>query len=292
MTERETAELLLPEELFRNLKEKEPTVHCITNFVTVNDCANIVLAAYGKPTMAHHAQEVEEITSRSGALVLNMGTLHDVDSMLLSGKKAEEKGIPVVLDPVGVGGTRLRRETYRLLKSAFPITVIRGNISEIRTVAEEAGTLRGPEQESPVGVDADERVRITESNVRETAKMAVETAKALNSLIVISGPIDIVADGKEAVLVRNGHPLMARVTGTGCMSTALIGTFLGANPDRPREAALAAVAAMGVCGELAFRKTEQEEGGTMTFRLHLIDAVSRMEGKTIREGARLERIRF
>lgn len=268
------------EEILARVGEQEPTVHCITNFVTVNDCANIILACGGKPTMAHHVGEVAEITAGSRALVLNMGTLHDMDSMLIAGHKSNELGHPVILDPVGVGGSTLRKETFRTLSETIRFSVIRGNMSEIRAIA--TGS------ETAIGVDVAEADRITEENVYEAARMAQNVAARFSCVVAVSGPIDIVAEAGRACLVRNGHPIMARITGSGCMSTALLGAFLGGNPDRPFEAAVAAVAAMGVCGELAWARTEAEGGGTLTFRTHLIDKISLLKAEQLERYARLE----
>lgn len=268
------------EEIFERLEQTSPTIHCITNFVTVNDCANIILACGGRPTMAHHPGEAAQIAAKSRALVLNMGTLHDTDSMFLAGRASNELGHPVVLDPVGVGGSDLRQQTFRSLAETVRFSVIRGNVSEIKFIATGAGTA--------VGVDAAEEDRITEGNVSELAKMARDLAGRLACVIAISGPIDIVADRDRVFLVRNGHPIMAKVTGSGCMSTALIGAFLGACPEKPFEAAAAAAAAMGVCGELAFAKTKEQQGGTMTFRMHLIDQVSLLTAERLNRLARAE----
>lgn len=253
-------------ECLEKVAERKPLIHCITNFVTVNDCANMILACGGRPTMAHHPGEAAEITSGSQALVLNMGTLHDVDSMLAAGRRSNELGHPVVLDPVGVGGSRLRRETFAQLADSVRFEAIRGNISELRQIA--------TGHSGAVGVDACEAERITEQNVRAVADMAKKLSRRLDCVIAISGPLDVVAYKEQAVILRGGHPIMARVTGTGCMSTALMGTFLGANPDRPFMAAAAAAAVMKVCGTLAYQRTAKAEGGTMTFRMHLIDQVS------------------
>lgn len=269
------------EEIFAGLKRTAPTVHCITNFVTVNDCANMILACGGRPTMAHHPGEAAQIAAKSQALVLNMGTLHDTDSMFLAGKASNELGHPVVLDPVGVGGSDLRRQTFRSLAGTIRLTAIRGNVSEIKYIATGTGTA--------AGVDAAEEDRITEENVSGLARMARELAGKLDCVIAVSGPIDIVADKTRACLVRNGHPIMAKVTGSGCMSTALIGAFLGACPGDPLEAVLAAVTAMGVCGELAYEKTKAAGGGTMTFRMHLIDQMSLLTPEVLTRLARLER---
>ncbi|MCI8513159.1 MAG: hydroxyethylthiazole kinase [Lachnospiraceae bacterium] len=263
------------------LERVSPVVHCITNYVTVNDCANIILAGGGRPVMAHHPGEAAQITAGSRALVLNMGTLHDTDSMLLAGKKSNELGHPVVLDPVGVGGSDLRQQTFRSLAQAVRFTVIRGNVSEIKYLATGAGGISG--------VDAADADRITGENVSSAAELACSLAERLGCVAVISGSIDIVADARRVCFVQNGHPIMAKITGSGCMSTALIGAFLGACPEEPFEAALAAVAVMGVCGELAFAKTEAQQGGTMTFRTHLIDQVSLLTADKLTRLARITR---
>lgn len=271
----------------QQVMEKEPQVHCITNFVTVNGCANIILACGGRPVMAHHVKEAEEITQGSDALVLNMGTVNDVEAMLLAGRRSNELGHPVILDPVGVSGSAFRRETFARLTEEIQFQAIRGNVSEIRYIA--TGHSRA------AGVDVCRTEQITEETVGETAAMAQAVSRRLGCVVAVSGPVDVVADGSEAVLLRGGHPLMARVTGTGCMSAALLGAFLGAaaakspqsvggrfeseitspqNPDCLFEAAAAAAAMMKVCGSLAYEKTAVEGGGTMTFGMHLIDAVS------------------
>lgn len=251
--------------------KREPQVHCITNYVTVNDCANIILACGGRPVMACHEKEVEDITGGSQALVLNMGTVGNVEAMLLAGRRSRELGHPVALDPVGVGGSGLRRETFARLAEEIPFTAIRGNISEIRYLA--TGRSQGS------GVDASRAEQITEENVGEAAAMAQELSRRLGCVIAVSGPLDVIADEKRVWILRGGHPMMARVTGTGCMSGALLGAFLGAagqagEPADFFEAAVAAASMMKVCGSLAYEKTAAEGGGTMTFRMHLIDAVS------------------
>lgn len=270
------------EKIFENIANKRPLVHCITNFVTVNDCANIILACGGSPTMAHHKDEVEEITACSQSLVLNMGTVANLDSMLLSGKKSNEINIPVIIDPVGIGSSNLRNEAFNKLSENIHFSVLRGNISEIKRIATGRGSM--------CGVDAQERDVITEQNVYDVALMAKELSRKMDCVLAISGSIDVVADKNQAYLIRNGHPIMSKVTGTGCMSAALLGGFCGANKNNILEASLAAVATMGVCGQLAHRKMEEFEGGTMTFRMFLIDYVSNISWETINREAKIEKI--
>lgn len=270
------------EKIFANLIDKKPLVQCITNFVTVNDCANIILACGGSPTMAHHKDEVEEIAACCQSLVLNMGTVSDIEAMILAGKKCNKLNIPVVIDPVGMGASELRNKTFNELSKNIHFSVIRGNISEIKRIATGKG--------STTGVDANEMDKITENNIYEVAHMAKELSKKMDSIVVISGPIDVVSDKTTAYIIRNGHPIMSRITGSGCMSTALLGAFCGANKDNMLEASAAAVAAMGVCGELAQKKMKIAEGGTMTFRMFLIDYISIMTSEMINKEINIETI--
>jgi len=270
------------EEIFQNTLKSKPIVHCITNFVTVNDCANIILAGGGSPTMAHHKDEVEEITENSQSLVLNMGNVHDVTAMILAGKRSNEVKHPVVIDPVGMGASKLRNNVFRELSQNMKFSVIRGNISEIKAVANGEGITKG--------VDANEEDMVTEDNLKETVKAAKALSKKLESVIVISGAIDIVADKDKAYVIRNGNPIMAKVTGTGCLSTALIGAFCGGNPDNILEAAAAAVTVMGVSGEIALKRMKKFEGGTMMFRMFLIDVVSNITPEIINGEMNIEEI--
>ncbi|MFT5871980.1 MAG: hydroxyethylthiazole kinase [Clostridium sp.] len=267
---------------FENMLKNKPIVHCITNFVTVNDCANIILVGGGSPTMAHHPSEVEEITEKSQSLVLNMGNVHEVASMILAGEKSNSLKHPVVIDPVGIGASKLREETFAKLSQNIQFSVIRGNISEIKAVANGKGMTKG--------VDADETDMVTEDNLKVAVAMAKRLSEALGSVIAISGAIDIVANKEKAYIIRNGHPIMANITGTGCMSTALIGAFCGGNPENVLEATVTAVVAMGVSGDIAFEKMKRFEGGTMMFRMFLIDSISNMTLEIINGGMNIEKI--
>lgn len=270
------------ETILKNVAEKAPLVHSITNYVTVNDCANIILACGGSPIMADDIGEVCDITSICSSLVINMGTLNErtVKSMAAAGKKANELGHPVVFDPVGAGASALRSETARALLEQVNFSVIRGNISEILFLA--TGSSRTQ------GVDASAADAVAPGNIGQVTAFAKELSRATGSVIAITGATDIVADGEKAYAISNGHPLMSRVTGTGCMLTAVIGAFIGANPGSLLDAAAAAVAAMGLCGELAYRKLCELDGGTGTYRMLLIDAMSRFTARTFKEGAKIE----
>lgn len=263
------------------VRQKAPLVQAITNFVTVNDCANIILAAGASPTMAHDIREAAEIAAGAQALVLNMGAVEDAEAMVAAGLAAGRAGRPIVLDPVAAGASALRREISARLLKELRLTVIRGNISEIRYLALGAAA-------SAKGVDAAAADLVCEETLAQAADMAKALASRSGAVIVISGEIDIVANPERAWIIRGGSPTMARITGSGCMLTALIGAFCGANPERPFEAAAAAVSAMNAAGELAEKRRQSLGTGTATFRNDLIDAVSRLTAEQLIGGIRLE----
>ena len=195
-------------EIFDNVREKCPLIHNITNYVTVNDCANVVLACGASPIMADDKDEVSDIQTICGGLNINIGTLNSrtIESMLLAGKRANELGHPVVLDPVGAGASKLRTETANQLLKEVRFTVIRGNISEIKTLALGNGTTKG--------VDADLADRVTKENLDEAAAFAKAFAGKMNAVVAITGAIDIVADAEKAYCIYNGRPEMSSITGT------------------------------------------------------------------------------
>ena len=256
--------------IFENTQRKPQLVHNITNYVTVNDCANILLAMGSSPIMADDIKEVEEITTICSALVLNIGTLNSrtVESMIAAGKKANELGHPVVLDPVGAGASKLRTET-----------VIRGNISEIKTVYAGAGTTKG--------VDADVKDAVTAETLDATIALAKELAERTGAVIAITGAIDLIADAKKAYVVKNGHCDMSKITGTGCMLSAMTAAYVAANPEKVLEAAVCAVASMGIAGELASRQVTNNQLGTGSLRTLIIDNISTMTGNTIETYAKI-----
>lgn len=261
------------QQIVDNVRKKPALVHCITNYVTVNDCANMVLACGASPIMADDKGEVEEITSICTSLVINIGTLNKrtVESMILAGKKANELGHPVILDPVGAGASSMRTDTvFRLLKEV-KFSVIKGNISEIKTVFAGSGNTQG--------VDADAADIVTEDNLQESIAFARNLSKKLGAVIAITGAIDLVVSEEKAYVIRNGHPMMSRITGSGCMLAALMGAYVGSNPDHLLEAAAAAVSVEGICGEKAAAKVEKEGCGTGMFRTYLIDEMSKIIGQ-------------
>ena len=261
-------------ELLDNVRRRRPLIHNITNYVTVNDCANILLACGGSPIMADDIGEVEEITALCGGLNINIGTLNarTVPAMLAAGKKANELGHPAVLDPVGAGASSLRTDTALRLLEQIRFSVIRGNISEIKALALGGGSTQG--------VDADVGDAVTENTLDEAVRFAKGFAQRTGAVVAVTGAIDIVADSHRAWCIFNGHPMMSSVTGTGCQLSAMTAAFVTANPDRMLEAAAAAVCAMGVCGELAHRRLGACDGNA-SYRNYIIDAVYRLDGDTL-----------
>lgn len=255
------------------VKEKSPLVHHITNYVTVNDCANIVLALGGSPVMADDINEVEEMVSFAGALVINVGTLNarTVESMIAAGKRANRLGVPVVLDPVGVGATALRTNTVAELMKEVKFAVIRGNMSEIKILSGLNVEIKG------VDSIADD------VNGKE---IAVNLAKKLQCTIAITGAVDVISDGERVCLISNGDKILSKVTGTGCMSTSLIGTYLGASNDS-FAAAIAGVMTMGLAGELALKSLNSNDG-IGSFKVRLFDEIYKMNTETIAAGGKLQ----
>jgi len=269
-------------EILENVKNRTPLVHCITNYVTVNDCANIIIACGGAPIMADDINEVEEIISICNALVINIGTLNErtVESMIKAGKKANSLGRPVILDPVGAGASSLRTNTVFKLLKEVEFSVIRGNVSEIKTIDQGSGTTKG--------VDADISDAVNEENLDQMVVFAKALSAKTGAIIAITGAIDIVADSQKALVIRNGHPMMSRITGTGCMLSTVIGSYCGANPGELLLATAAAVSCLGLCGELAFAKVQAHEAGTASFRTYLIDAMSLMNVQILEGGVKVE----
>ncbi len=270
-------------EIIKNVKNNKPLIHNITNYVTVNDCANILLACGGSPIMADDVEEVEEIVSISSALVINIGTLNSrtVEAMIKAGKKANELNIPVILDPVGAGASKFRTDTTFRLMDEVKFSVIRGNMSEIKIVgrADTSGTR---------GVDVSVYDTITEENIDNSLRYIKSLAKRISTVIAVTGAIDIVGDGTKAYVIRNGHPFMSKISGTGCMLSCIIGAYCGANKDNIIEATVAAVCAMGLSGEFAYDKMKKNDEGTSLMRSHLIDFMSKIDDEMMKEGAKIE----
>ncbi|MDH8676512.1 hydroxyethylthiazole kinase [Fusibacter bizertensis] len=266
------------------VKSVHPLVHNITNYVTVNDCANILLSANASPIMSDDLMEVEEITSICGALVLNIGTLNErtIKAMLLAGKKASELGHPIVLDPVGAGASKLRTNTALALIEALDVTVIRGNISELKAL------YLG--DSSTQGVDANDVDAISEKNLEGAIKLVNQMAKHFGTIIAVTGAIDIVTNGEEAYVIKNGHEKMKYITGTGCMLTSLIGAYVRANSENPVLGVAAVVSLMGSCGELAWSYCDEHKLGTGTMKTRLIDLIGSIDDANFASLMKIERV--
>jgi hydroxyethylthiazole kinase len=256
-------------EALRDLRERKPLIHQITNYVVMNETANATLALGALPVMAHAVEEVEEMASFAGALVLNIGTLSRpwIEAMLLAGKAANAVGAPVVLDPVGVGATTLRTDTAKRILAEVDVAVVRGNPAEVAALAGIASEIRGVES---IGAAA------------EGAELAREAANKLAVVASVTGPVDFVSDGVRTIAIANGDPLLATITGSGCMSSALTGCFVAVAP--PLEGAAAALAAFGVAGEDAALDAK----GPGTFHANLYDALYNLTPVTLDERAEIE----
>jgi hydroxyethylthiazole kinase len=265
--------MISPGATLRTIRERKPLVHNITNYVVMNETANATLALGALPVMAHAGDEVEDMARIASSLVLNIGTLspHWVEAMLAAGGTATERGIPIVLDPVGAGATEYRTVTAHRLLADVGVTVLRGNAGEVATL---------------VGAHAE--VRGVESIVAglEPAELARTAARRLGVVASVTGPVDHVSDGNRVLAVANGHELLSTVTGTGCMSSALTGCFLAAKPGEPVEAAAEALAAFGVAAEDAARGAE----GPGSFHARLYDGLYALDPGTLDERVRIEEL--
>ncbi len=266
---------------FDNVRNTVPLVHNITNYVTVNDVANVILACGASPIMSDEPDDVEDITSVCGSLNINIGTLHksSIEAMYLAGKRANELGHPILLDPVGAGASTLRTNTAVGLMKELKLTVIRGNISEIKTLALGSGTTKG--------VDADVADKVTDENLDDAVSFVKKFSEKSGAIVAVTGAIDLVSDGKACYVIRNGRPEMGKITGTGCQLSGMMTAFVAANPQNPLEAAAAAVCAMGLAGEIGYSRMADGDGNS-TYRNRIIDAIYNMDGEALEKGARYE----
>jgi hydroxyethylthiazole kinase len=252
------------------VRERKPLVHNITNYVVMNETANATLALGALPVMAHAKEEVAEMVALAGALVLNIGTLSElwIESMLIAGKAANECGVPVVLDPVGAGATGYRTRTAQRLLDEIDVAVLRGNAGEIATLVGVEAEVRGVESVDAGG---------------DPAELARTAARTLGRVVSVTGPVDNVSDGERVAAVSNGHALLASITGTGCMSTAITGCFLAGKED-PFEAAAEALVALGVAGEDAAAGAS----GPGSFHVNRSDALAALDPATLTSRAKVE----
>jgi hydroxyethylthiazole kinase len=253
----------------QNIRIQKPLIHNITNYVVMNYTANALLACGASPVMAHAQEEVEEMVSFAGALVLNIGTLtpYWIDSMLLAGRKANQLNIPVILDPVGSGATKLRTASAKKLIDELSISVVRGNASEILSLVREGSKTKG--------VDSIH-------TVDEAVDAALQIADELETTLAITGPVDLVTDGKRIQRVANGDEMMGNMTGSGCTATVVIGSFLAVDKD-PLEATSTALAYFGLAGE----KASAGSRAPGSFQIALLDALFTIDAEQLKEGAKI-----
>lgn len=256
--------------IMAEIRSQSPLIHQITNYVSINDCANVVLALGGKPIMAHSPLEVEEIVSKSSALVINTGTPSEdrIKSYILAGKRANQMGIPVVLDPVGAGATDFRNEIVEKILKEVSISVLRGNMSEIKSIYGINTKIRG--------VDS------AENPLHGGLEIAKGLANKLGCTVAITGEIDVVSNGYKSYTMENGHEFLSSITGTGCMTTSLIGTCCSVEND-PIYGAIAGISIMAIAGEKALGYLKDNEG-LGSFKVYLMDAINRFSSQDIERG--------
>lgn len=274
--------------LIEKLRQESPLTHCITNVVTVRDCANAVLAVGGSPIMANAPEEAEEIVSIANSLVINIGTLTEeqIETMKKSAKQATKMEKPFVLDPVGIGISKIRNETpIDIIKESKP-AIIRGNLSEIKAIATFYGIL--DECTTAKGVDVADTDIISEDTLEINAQIVKNIAEKLDTTIAVSGPIDIVSNGKEVYALKNGNSMMANITGTGCMLGCIMGAYTAI--DDSLLAAITATTVMSIAGEIAAKTATDNNQGTGSFGTYLIDELSKMNPETFKEYANITKI--
>lgn len=266
------------------VKETVPLVHCITNRVTITDCANGVLACGAAPIMAEDLREVEDIVSISRALVINIGTLMplQIDAMLKAGRKAKQIGIPVIFDPVGAGATKLRDEVSKQIIDEINPDIIRGNMSEIRALYGFAGHTKG--------VEAAASDAVTMNNAAEASVIVKEMADKFGCIVAATGEVDILSDGNTVYFIGNGHPMLCKITGSGCVLSALTGAYAGAadkSNEKRLEAAVGAFVLSGLAGEYAYAEVEKINGGTGTFHAKYMDALNLINADDFKKDAKV-----
>ena len=285
--------------LLTEIRVKKPVIHCITNHVTSNDCANILLACGAVPVMADAPEETAEITSHSNALVINLGTprFESLSAMLAAGHEAVSLGHPVVFDPVGVGASAFRTDMAASILHDLPLNVIRGNRREIvflSTLSDNltltANQITNYKVNRPTAVNYRSASPAVAANETANAEYAADTlARKLECIVIMSGETDYITDGKTSHYVKNGDPILRQITGAGCMLSALVGAFLAAEDsvERQLEACVTAVGAMGIAGEIAAARMTSEDGNA-SCRNYLIDAIYHMDENTLAERIRTE----
>ena len=269
-----------------NVRKNNPLTHCITNSVTINDCANAVLAIGGSPIMAEDEEEMEEVVEIADVLVINIGKLskEQIKAMNVSAAHATKTNTPIVLDPVGAGISQLRNNTIKYLVENNNITAIRGNISEIKAIANIIGLLNT--ESAAKGVDVSEDDIISRDNLEINGNLVKELAKKLDTVIIASGPLDIISNGETTVVLDNGDEMMPLITGSGCMLTSIVGSCVAVND--PFEGSILASIAMSLAGEKARKQVDENDLGTGSFRTFLIDYLYKTNVESLINESKIE----
>lgn len=269
-----------------NVRKNNPLTHCITNSVTINDCANAVLAIGGSPIMAEDEEEMEEVVEIADVLVINIGKLskEQIKAMKISAAHATKTNTPIVLDPVGAGISQLRNNTIKYLVENNNITAIRGNISEIKAIANIIGLLNT--ESAAKGVDVSEDDIISRDNLEINGNLVKELAKKLDTIIIASGPLDIISNGETTVVLDNGDEMMPLITGSGCMLTSIVGSCVAVND--PFEGSILASIAMSLAGEKARKQVDENDLGTGSFRTFIIDYLYKTNVESLINESKIE----
>lgn len=282
---------MLNEKIILNLRTKCPLVHNITNYVTVNDVANAELAIGASPVMTDEIADVKDMAAIASAVNINIGTLNKrtIKSMFLAGKIANKNGAVVVLDPVGAGATKLRTDTCVSLMKKIHFDVIKGNMSEIKILATCFGVNEAVSQEAnqTKGVDVNENDAISDKNLSSNIALVKAFAKKVNSIIAVTGKYDMISDGEKCFVIANGHELMEKVCGTGCMISGMMAAYVAANPDCKLEAAAACVAVMGIAGDRGVMALAASEGNS-TLKARIIDNLMLIDDAALKAEAKIE----
>lgn len=269
-----------------NVRKNNPLTHCITNSVTINDCANAVLAIGGSPIMAEDEEEMKEVVEIVDVLVINIGKLskEQIKAMNVSAAHATKTNTPIILDPVGAGISQLRNNTIKYLVENNNITAIRGNISEIKAIANIIGLLNT--ESAAKGVDVSEDDIISRDNLEINGNLVKELAKKLDTVIIASGPLDIISNGETTVVLDNGDEMMPLITGSGCMLTSIVGSCVAVND--PFEGSILASIAMSLAGEKARKQVDENDLGTGSFRTFLIDCLYKTNVESLINESKIE----
>ena len=269
-----------------NVRKNNPLTHCITNSVTINDCANAVLAIGGSPIMAEDEEEMKEVVEIADVLVINIGKLskEQIKAMNVSAAHATKTNTPIILDPVGAGISQLRNNTIKYLVENNNITAIRGNISEIKAIANIIGLLNT--ESAAKGVDVSEDDIISRDDLEINGNLVKELAKKLDTVIIASGPLDIISNGETTVVLDNGDEMMPLITGSGCMLTSIVGSCVAVND--PFEGSILASIAMSLAGEKARKQVDENDLGTGSFRTFLIDYLYKTNVESLINESKIE----